>query len=181
MPQFSYTARDERGRIDRGMLTAGSLQEARSQLEAKGLKIDQILEMRTAAAAPTPPLTFTPSMPWTTVNDTKEEKKTQKAIQAEATAYVPLVETFRLFAGWLLAWYGIVYMLGHLMTENKLPIYIPYLRALFESDLVLRFTFGTFLFLLLTTLHKLIGGGVGKGIAVTVVGVAVFVLFHLNA
>ncbi len=180
MPQFNYIARDNRGRIDRGQVTADSAEDVRSMLEKRELKVDQIV---TADAPPpkAPPLTFTPAMPWTTVDDGKEEKKAEKAMQAETTAYVPFVETLRLFAGWLLAWYGMVYLLGDLTVQQKMPVYIPYLNALFESDLVLRFTFGTFLFLLLTTIHKAIGGGVGKGIAVTIVGVAVFVLFHLNA
>lgn len=179
MTLFSYIARDNRGRIDRGSMNAASMEEVRENLQAKGLSIEEILESRTPVAQPAA-VGFTPAMPWTTIEDKKEEKKTEKAMETEERAYIPLVDTLRLFAGWLLAWYGAVYLLGNLSMEEKMPVYIPYLNALFISPLVLRFTFGTFLFLLLTSLHRAMGKGVGKGIALTVVGVAVFVLFHLN-
>jgi hypothetical protein len=178
MPSFSYIARDDRGRIDRGIMDAASAEDVREALRKKNVTVEEILENRIPVTAP---LSFTPTMPWTTVEDAKEEKKTEKAMVAEESAYVPLVETLRLFAGWLLAWYGLVYILGDLAAQNKMPVYVPYLDALFTSDLVLRFTFGTFLFLLFTSLHRAIGRGVGKGIALTLVGVLIFVAFHLNA
>lgn len=177
MPLFSYIARDDRGRIDRGTMDAASSEEVQEKLRQKNLTVEEILETR---AAVTPVVGFTPAMPWTTVEDKKEEKKTEKAMQSEERAYVPLVETLRLFAGWLLAWYGIVYLLGDLAMQQKMPIYVPYLEALYTSDLVLRFTVGTFLFLLLTSVHRALHGGMGKGIGLTIVGVVTFVLFHLN-
>lgn len=178
MPSFSYIARDDRGRIDRGIMVGASAEEIRTALKAKNLNVEEILEMR----VPNPsPVNFTPAMPWTTVTDTKEERKTERAMEKEEKSYVPFVETLRLFAGWLLAWYGLVYLLGDFQLQNRIPEDLPYLGALFVSPIVLRFTFGTFLFLLLTAVHKLIGGGIGKGIGLTIVGVAVFVLFHLNA
>lgn len=179
MPLFSYIARDDRGRIDRGTMDALSAEAVRQNLQAKGLTVEEVLETRVPAAQANP-VGFTPAMPWTTIDDPKEEKKTVQAIQAEETAYIPLVETLRLFAGWLLAWYGVVYLLGDLSMQQKMPIYVPYLEALFTSDLVLRFTFGTFLFLLFTTLHRVFGRGIGKGIALTILGVGLFIVFHLN-
>ncbi|UPA22116.1 hypothetical protein K8942_03570 [Candidatus Peribacteria bacterium] len=179
MPLFSYIARDERGRIDRGTMDAASMDSVRESLKAKGLSVEEILETRIPVAQARP-VGFTPSMPWTTIEDKKEEKKTEKAMETEERAYIPLIETLRLFAGWLLAWYGAVYLLGNLTLQEKLPVYIPYLNALFTSSLVLRFTFGTFLFLLLTSLYSAMGRGVGKGIVLTIMGVAMFVLFHLN-
>ncbi len=179
MPTFSYTGRDNRGRIDRGTMDAASAEEVRQKLRERNVTVEEILETR--PAAPQASVGFTPAMPWTTIEDKKEERKTEKAMQTEELAYIPLVETLRLFAGWLIAWYGIVYLLGDLMMQQKLPVYIPYLEALFVSDLVLRFTLATFLFLLLSTVHKAMGKGVGKGIILTIVGVALFVVFHLNA
>ncbi len=180
MPSFSYIARDSRGRIDRGTMEAVSAEVVRNSLQTRDLTVEEIMEVRAPAPTPVPTVSFTPAMPWTNIEDKKEEKKTEKAMQVEESAYVPLVETLRLFAGWLLAWYGIVYLLGDFMMQQKMPVYIPYLEALFTSDLVLRFTFGTFLFLLLTSIHSALNRGVGKGIALTIIGVALFVLFHLN-
>lgn len=178
MPTFSYTGRDNRGRIDRGTMEAASAEEVRQKLKERNVTVEEILETRPSVQ--TNPVGFTPAMPWTTVEDKKEERKTERAIQAEALAYIPLVETLRLFAGWLLAWYGMVYLLGDLMMQQKMPVDIPYLEALFVSDLVLRFTFGTFLFLLLTTIHHALGKGIGKAIMLTIAGVTAFVVFHLN-
>ena len=70
------------------------------------------------------------------------------AIKAGAVEYFPMIDTLRLFAGWLLAWYGVVYVLGSLHWAGTLPEGIPFIQALFESSLILRFACGTFLFLL---------------------------------
>ena len=177
MPLFAYTARDAQGRIDRGTLNAASAEDVRKVLRERQLIADEIVQTRT----PEPVVPgFTPAMPWTTIEDKREEKRTEKAMVAEERAYVPLVDTLRLFAGWLLAWYGLVFLLGDLQMHGRLPPELPLVEALFTSSIVLRFTFTTFLFLLLTSVHSWLGRGIGKGLALTIVGVLVFVTFHLN-
>jgi hypothetical protein len=178
MPLFSYIARDERGRIDRGTMEAISEEGLRESLRKKNLTVEEVLALKEEVI---PVVDFSPAMPWTTTDDIKEERKTEKEMIQEEKAYIPLVETLRLFAGWLLAWYGAVYVLGGFQLEHKLPVEVPFLEALFTSPLVLRFTFGTFLFLLMTSIHRWMGRGVGKAITLTLTGVLMFVLFHLNA
>lgn len=91
--------------------------------------------------------------------------------KANANAYAPLHETLRIFAGWLLAWYGLIYALGFLEYSGKLPS-IPFVHELFLSPLVLQFTFGTFLLLALSNIHRWLGGGVLKGFALAALYVA---------
>jgi len=180
MPLFSYIARDEKGRINRGKMDSTSMEEARETLRKQNLMVEEIAEVQ----SPTAKLGIPPSMPWTTIDDAKEEKQIERAIKTEKTKeknYVPLVDTLRLFAGWLIAWYGLVYLLGDLQLHGGISPDTPYIEALFTSPLVLRFTVGTLLFLLCTSLHKWLKGGMGKGITLTVVGVFLFVVFHLNA
>lgn len=181
MPTFFYIARDEKGRIDRGTMQSASVEAARETLRKKNLTVEQVIEKKLAEE---PKINFTPRMPWTTIEDEKVEKQTMRAVKIEQTKvknYVPLVDTLRLFAGWLLAWYALVYLLGDFQMSGGISKDVPYIEALFTSSLVLRFTVATFLFLLCTSLHKWLKGGIGKGITLTAIGVFLFVVFHLNA
>lgn len=76
--------------------------------------------------------------------------------QAESrrTPYVPLLETARLYAGWLLVWYAIVFLLAGQRAAGRLPLEIPWLEHLAQSPLVLRVAFATFLFLLLSSIAR---------------------------
>lgn len=143
------------------------MEHARETLRKRGLLTEQIQSLSNA-------------MPWTTTEDEPEKKK-QPADISQSRAYLPLVDTLRLFAGWLLAWYGLVYLLGAFQYNQKLPADVPFLQALFVSPLVLRCTLAVFLFLLFTDLHRWLGRGIGKGILLTIVAVGLFVGFHLNA
>ena len=161
-------------------MEAESAETVREALRKKNLTVEQVLEI--PSANDDPAIGFTEKMPWTLIDDKTKDADTKTATQLEKQKmYAPLIDTLRLFAGWLLAWYGAVYVLGAYQQEQVLSSDIPFLQALFQSPLILRFTFGTFLFLLLSSLHQWMGRGIGKGIFLTIVGVVLFVLFHLNA
>jgi hypothetical protein len=178
MMSFSYIARTADGTLERGNIDAPTMEKARETLRKKHLDVE---EMRAADAA-TPSISFTQSMPWTVTDEPDGSKKTpKKAVKAAPVGYIPLVDTLRLFAGWLLAWYGVIYVLGSLQLSGKISTEWPFVQGLFESALVLRFTFATFMFLMLSTIHRAIKGAVGSGIALSVVGVVLVMLFHLNA
>lgn len=163
------------GGVMRGSIDAPSAEDAREQLRKKDLTVEELHEMPNQAA----PM-FDTSMPWTTTEDDSKGKKAA-ALPLEEQSYVPLTDTLRLFAGWLLAWYALIYILGEFQTEGRLPFDIPFLEALFASPLVLRFTFATFLFLLLTSIQRATGKGFAKGLMLTIAGVVIFGLFHVNA
>lgn len=97
-----------------------------------------------------------------------------------SNSYFPLYETLRLYAGWLLAWYGIIYAIGAYQHVKDLPFRIPYAESLFLSPLVLSFTFASFVFLLCTTLSKALPVFRFKNILLFLTGTAIFMLYRMN-
>lgn len=79
-----------------------------------------------------------------------------------------------------MAWYSLVYALGSYQNTRPLPFRIPYAEGLFLSPLVLSFTLGAYLFLLLTAIWKALGRGIFKGLVLTTAGIAAFVLYRMN-
>lgn len=167
---FFFVARTIAGKEQRGTLEAPSLELAREELRKRQLLVDSIRLHHSM-------IDKKESALWT---ETEPAKKSHTAAHTEMHSYVPLTETLRLFAGWLLAWYGLVYLFGALKLENRLPFEVPFVDGLFLSPLILRLAFGTYLFLLLTTIHKAVGRGTGKGIALTLAGALAFAFFHVN-
>ena len=167
---FFYVARTIAGKEQRGTLDAPSLELAREELRKRQLLVDTIRLHHSMVEKSSGPL-------WT---ETEPAKKGPAATAEVTHSYVPLTDTLRLFAGWLLAWYGLVYLLGAMKLENRIPFDIPFVDGLFFSPLILRLAFGTYLFLLLTTIHKAMGRGTGKGIVLTLAGVLMFTFFHVN-
>lgn len=174
MPSFAYIARTNAGTLERGSLTAPDAEEAREILRKRNLFVEELqTEQGQRVQVRFPPTV----LPWSTTET--DEPSSASSADLEPVEYVPLLDTLRLFAGWLLAWYAVVYLIGSFQRAGKLPSGLPFVEGLFLSPLVLRFAFGTYLFLLLTSLHRILGGGVGKGLLLTVVGVAMLVGFHI--
>ena len=92
-----------------------------------------------------PPREQVPAHDWTV------EEEPSVSVSQESL-YFPIIDTLRLYAGWLLAWYAIIYGLGSYQASRTLPFEIPYLMGIYYSPLVLSFTLGAFLFLLFTSL-----------------------------
>jgi hypothetical protein len=154
MTNFTYIAKGSNGAEKSGYVDAMSLQAARDQILLMGLDPIEIYE--------TPPVS------------TKSPKPTRN------TAYLPMFETLRLYAGWLLAWYALVYIIGAYQFSKSLPFRIPYAESLFLSPLVLSFTFAAFLFLLLSSLYKHFGRKKIAGVILTVIGIGIFLLYRMN-
>ncbi len=170
MPSFSYTAKDSNGQETRGKIDALNLQAAGDALKDMNLIPEEIHE--------------------TTVNEKVEDWKAPsfgnleeaKDIQVEEQAkpYFHLADTLRLYAGWLLAGYLAVYFLGFYKLTKPISIDIPYVLAFLYSPLILSFTLACFLFLILTSVNKIIKGRALSGVILTVVGVGVFVFYRAN-
>lgn len=150
MTTYTYQATDPSGKTLDGTVDAFSLQAAQEAVIALGLEPIEIYETETSAG-PSPEL-----------------------------AYFPLLETLRLYAGWLLAWYAIVYAVGSYQFMKDVPFHIPYAESLFLSPLVLSFTFAAYLFLLLTGIYKMAGRSKKIGIVLFITGVAIFLLYKMN-
>src|SRR3989344_3981896 len=142
MTEYRYRATDPFGKQQEGTVKSQSLEAAREAVSAMGLEPLEIYEA-SGPALPDPP-TFALYSDLQKVH----EKKVEPA--REARVYFPLLDTLRLYAGWLLAWYCLVYAVGSYQFMRELPVRIPYADSLFLSPLVLSFTFAAYLFLLLS-------------------------------
>ena len=180
MPKFTYIGQSVTGKVERGLIDAHHPEDAREQLRKRGIIVEHVTPASMQILQPTPPVPPAVTKP---VSSVQQTVKPAPAVQEETSAqeYVPLSDTFRLYAGWLLAWYSIVYLLGSYQFTKHLPFQIPFLEGLFLSPLVLNFAFGTFLFLLLSSIHRLLGRGLWKGLLLTAVWVIVMTLFAVNA
>lgn len=90
--------------------------------------------------------------------------------------YATLLSTFRLYAGWLFAWYGLVVALGYYVHNRALSFEIPFVVGLYQSSLVMSFLLATFLFLLVTSFTRMLKGGVVLGIVMSAAGLGAFFL-----
>ncbi len=172
MPTFSYIAKNPGGAETRGIIDAVSLDAAREELRKRGVFTEDVREIPQADVVQKPkPTEKKPApLPWSGAINGSAPK------MPDAPAYAPMHETLRVFAGWLLAWYGVIYALGFLEQSGKLPE-LPFVRELFESRLVLQFTFGTFLVLAMSNVHRWLGGGTLKGFVLAVASVALLAGF----
>ncbi|MEK7218663.1 MAG: hypothetical protein AAB728_04325 [Patescibacteria group bacterium] len=98
----------------------------------------------------------------------------------ETARYFPLMDTLRLYAGWLLAWYFVIYALAGYQVTRRLPFRIGLLEDFLASTLVAQISATLFLFLLFTSLHRAVRGGVLLGFLLGLVGVIGILLFGLN-
>ena len=99
---------------------------------------------------------------------------------AKSKVYHPLISTLRLYAGWLLGWYGLFVALGYYSHVRVLPWEIPFVEAFFVSPLIFSFIVAMFLFLLLGAMHRAMHGRLLSGIALTVVGIVAFAAVRIS-
>ncbi|NOS67419.1 MAG: hypothetical protein HOO67_03595 [Candidatus Peribacteraceae bacterium] len=99
---------------------------------------------------------------------------------AHNSEYHPLISTLRLYAGWLLACLFTVYAFGVFQQIRALPFRLPLLDEWMDSPMILNSTLVTFLFLLLSSVHQIIGRGLWKGAMLAVIGFFALVVFRMN-
>ena len=73
-----------------------------------------------------------------------------------------------------------MYALGSYQYTRPVPFSVPLVEGLLLSPLVQSFTLATFLFLLLGSVHRRIGGGTLRAVLLTVLGAALFKFYWLN-
>lgn len=162
MPLFFYRARDTGNTPQEGTIDALSLQNARDLLKSKGLFVEEIHEA--------------------TMKDQGIKKTflTAEAGEASRAPYYPLIDTLRLYAGWLLAWYGLIFAMGAYQHRGVLPFESQLVAGLAASPVVLATAGGVFLFLMLSSIHKAIPGGILKGLLLSFIGVVAEIWFVVN-
>lgn len=99
---------------------------------------------------------------------------------ASKRAYHPLSDTLAIYAGWLLAWYVGIVSLTELAVLRSVDIFPDFFHEIVGSSSLFLAAFACFLFLLCRALHTLTGKRTLAGFLITVIGVAVFVLYYLN-
>jgi len=201
MVLFSYIARDAEGQSIQGTLDAVNSDAARITLEGMKMTIDDLHEVTPANSQPSEiqdigtssvsePQVLDEEGPirWTTLDEDKPQAVSNEAAPksspvlttSEGRVYFPLVETLRLYAGWLLAGYFVAYALGSYQTLKPIPFQIPYVLAFLYSELILSFTLVAFLFLLFTELQKALPKGKLTTLILTIIAVGAFLLYRAN-
>ncbi|MDD5025796.1 MAG: hypothetical protein PHH13_00280 [Candidatus Peribacteraceae bacterium] len=190
MPLFTYKGHKEDGSVTEGGVDAVSLQAARDSLLEMKIFVDDIQE-----EGGEPTVDF--SNAWTVSDESQKAPFAPNvAVHDDPVAptydaglppappamrvYFPIIDTLRLYAGWLLAGYILAFALGSYQAFKPLPFEIPYVMAFLTSPLILSFCLAAFLFLLFTDLHRLLKRGVFKGFVLTILAAGVFVLFRIN-
>ncbi len=97
---------------------------------------------------------------------------------AAVSGYHSITTTLRLYAGWLLAWYGLFVAVGYYATVRALPWDIPFVQAIYVSPLIFSFTVAIFLFLFLSEVHRHFKGRLILGTILTLLGAGLFVLIR---
>ncbi len=154
MSLFSYTGTNRKGEEVSGTLDAVDASAARKALVDLGISPMEITA--TDASSPAPVLAL------------------------PAPGYHPLIDTLRLYAGWLLAILFLIYAAGSYQLLKKLPVHSELLHEWITSSLILHVTAVTFLFLMLSSLHRAMGRGLWKGLILMLLGFGLLVLFRLN-
>jgi hypothetical protein len=157
MTSFSYTATDLTGSPLKGEVDADDIDAAKEALRARDM-----IPVHVEESLAEVPFSASPEM------------------ALEQKVYLPIAATLRLYAGWLLAYYSVVYAVGWYAYSRTLPRDIPYVEALMLSPLVLSFTLAAFLFLVFHSLYQVWGKGILKGVLVSIAGIAVFVVYRMN-
>ncbi len=169
LPQYKDPDLDQWQRNSKTLAPAPSVQTATSQpvLNAKPVNLQ-------GASAPTKPAPRT-SLGFTNIPEvTKKAAEPSPINKTTSRDYHPLSGTLRLYAGWLLAWYGLFVAVGYFSFERSLPWNIPFVQAFYLSPLIFSFIVAIFIFLTLSAIHKIMKGGLIAGIAFTLVGIGLF-------
>ncbi|PIR48862.1 hypothetical protein COU80_04215 [Candidatus Peregrinibacteria bacterium CG10_big_fil_rev_8_21_14_0_10_55_24] len=201
MVLFSYSAQSRDGQLVQGTLDAVNRSTARVILEDMQLRVTTLQEIpqenvgvSSSGEQPPPTTESLEPAPWTTVDDpsqpavtpppppppTQDAEPNHPQNQPTPTAYFPLVDTLRLYAGWLLAGYFVAYALGSYQLTKPLPFQIPYVLAFVYSPLIRSFSLAAFLFLFATSIRRLLPKGTLLSLLTSIVTIALFLLYLAN-
>lgn len=95
--------------------------------------------------------------------------------------YIPLSDTLRVYCGWVLAWYIALMSVSSLLRLRSIPTPWSFIDDLSGSVPLLVVSVGAFLFLLLSSLHRLFGRHTVVGFLLSfvwIVCVALFVTYN---
>ena len=192
---FAFEGTDEQKQIRRGTIQAESKYQAFSKLSNdQHLTLSMLSPLgvtpqfrdhdlenwqKKTASSSKKTLGFTNIVP--EVEKASSEIKPTPSQQSKSNSvYMPVIETLRLYSGWLLAWYALFVAIGYYATQRELQFDIPFVRGFYLSPLIFSFTVAIFFFLLLSTVHKFFKLRLLGGILCTLLGLAIFVAVRLS-
>jgi len=126
---------------------------------------------------------------WNTAPDEVEAQDAAESLQevfqvgqegGAVRRYEPLMVTLRLYAGWLLAWYFVLYAFGGYQAVQDLPFRIPLVDEFLTSPLLAEASLAVFLFLLLSSVYRAAKGGALLGLSFILLGIIIVMLFSVN-
>ena len=185
MPLFYSDALRDDGTRVHGTIEAISAQAARAALRKDNMEAEELheatLQERQKIEGYTPATTPIAAEPTETVK-TPTSAPSKSVAPKVNKSYYPIIHTLRLYAGWLLAWYCLVYAIGSYQYTKETPVRVPYVEALLPpfSSIVFTFTIVAFLFLLLTTLYVKTSRTTGRAVSMWALGIACYALYRIN-
>ncbi|MBP9773533.1 MAG: hypothetical protein KBD00_02785 [Candidatus Peribacteraceae bacterium] len=210
MITFAFEGKDVAGSQHRGSVQAATKREAFDNLfHSQGLRLSMLapvgmpasiaddelaqwqavavpVEAATSPSPPAKPLTYEDPPVFVTIPEDTQvssgspEKSAPLETSNLATKYASLFSTLRLYAGWLLAWYGLFVACGYYTNVRMLPVDIPAAEGFFYSPLILSFILAIFLYLILHSIHRAMSGKFILGGALSVVGIGLFFVLRMN-
>jgi hypothetical protein len=171
MPRFAYTARTSAGEIVSDEIEASHAQEARQLIRVMGCELQELKEVPVKRKDPV----------WVVSGDDAAVAENSRKKSSEVvSSYAPLVDTFRLYCGWLLAWYFFIYALGGYQLLRALPLRFSLFVDLLSSSLIAQCAFAVFLFLLFSDLHRLMRLRLAGALTLAGMGFLLLAVYAVN-
>ena len=193
---YAFEGKDREGTVRRGTIQAATKRQAFDRLRHdQGLSLTMLAPLgippqspdldlqrwqssQPIQSSPPPVKTWTPIdevIPQTTAPVAPgQNARSTRGVSANVS-YHPMLSTLRLYAGWLLVWYGLFLALGYYYSVRDISVDIPIVQGFASSQLVMTFMLAIFLFLLCTSLHRALKGGKLTASVLSVLGAGGFV------
>ncbi len=185
---YAFEGKDDQGNERRGTVQASTKRQAFDNIKHdQGLTLSMLSPLGAPATRPdgelaqwqSPRETATPAtehLGWTTLPELPASvvKAPVSGNSEKTREYYPLVSTFRLYAGWLLTWYGLFAAISYYFSARNAPLELPFLQGFSTSPLVISFMLAIFFFLMFSSLHRALHGGKALGVAASIAGVLAF-------
>ena len=186
MPLYTYSALNVDDNVINGTIDSLSVEAARNTLKAMQLKVTEVHEATlTEQSSLSHSLEGHPNLQssdsWSYDSPDQSNLDSIPDLYPDTSVvYLPFVQTARLYAGWLLAWYFLVMAVGAYQMNRSLPFEIPYVQALLLSSLVHACTLMAFLFLCFSSLQVRLHHKTKTTIALSLVGFGILYLYYIN-
>ncbi len=139
---FAYEGVDASGVTRHGTVQGNTKREA----------FDRLLSSQKLSLSLLSPLGITPLFPDPDLERWQQEKKSTSSVEAQHSLYTSLLDTLRLYAGWLLVWYTLFSSIGYYSSVRVLPFSIPFSELFFRSLFLSSVALSAFLFLFATSI-----------------------------